>query len=429
MANVLLTLTDITREAVAVLHEQLQLAKHAVRKYEDRFGKNGSKGQIGTSVAIRKPPRYLVGKLASISGLSGDSAEDSVTLNATIRRNVRLSFNSQDLSLSVTDFSRQFLRPAISRLAREIDLVGFALCKYAPQTRVTHDVTTAIAFIDYVTVNARLTQQLAREDERKLFAEAVTHAIVVDANKGLFQSSTEVEDQYLKGYMGISGGFTWISSQNVSSIAFPAVPAQALGTLSAIGVEAAQLIAVTGGTANGVIMNGQGFTVAGCYAIDPETQANLPYLKTFIAYAPATDSITGTGTEIAVTLNGSGVGNIPIADKLYTVGTSGPTLANISSLPASGAAATRTETGTIGASTTAPIAFGIQSDAMALAVIGLEVPGGVDIGASESFENIGLRIVRQYDVVSDIWNCRVDIQFGWAILRPELIASIVGKAG
>ena len=56
MANALLTITDITREAVAVLHEQLQLAKHAVRKYEDRFGKNGSKGQIGTSVAIRKPP-------------------------------------------------------------------------------------------------------------------------------------------------------------------------------------------------------------------------------------------------------------------------------------------------------------------------------------------------------------------------------------
>ena len=64
-----------------------------------------------------------------------------------------------------------------------------------------------------------------------------------------------------------------------------------------------------------------------------------------------------------------------------------------------------------------------------MAVIGLEVPGGVDLGAAESFENIGLRIVRQYDVVSDIWNCRVDIQFGWAIMRPELIASIVGKAG
>ena len=71
----------------------------------------------------------------------------------------------------------------------------------------------------------------------------------------------------------------------------------------------------------------------------------------------------------------------------------------------------------------------IQKDALALGVIGLEVPGGVDIGASESFEGVGLRIIRQYDVVSDNWTCRIDIQFGWAILRPELIASIAGKQG
>ena len=76
-----------------------------------------------------------------------------------------------------------------------------------------------------------------------------------------------------------------------------------------------------------------------------------------------------------------------------------------------------------------PVTGHAAQDAMALGVIGLEVPGGVDLGASESFEGIGLRIVRQYDVVSDNWTCRIDIQFGWAVLRPELISSIVGKAG
>ena len=412
MSNTLLTIKDITREAVAVLHEELQLAKHAVRKYEDRFGK--SSGQIGTTVSIRKPPRYGVGTSADISGLSGDSTEDYVDLAVTTRRNVKLVFSSQDLTLNINDFSKQFVRPAISRLAREVDLVGFAAVKIGPQSRLSHDVTTAMAFIDYVTMNARLSQQLAPESDRKLFAEAITMATIVDANKGLFQASTQIEEQYLKGYMGTSGGFVWVSSQNVPTITFGATVAASLGTLSATPAEGDVIIAVTGGTANGVLKAGQGFTVAGCYAIDPETQAQLPYLYTFINTAD-------------VTLNGSGVGNITTATKIYTTATN-RTVANVSVLPASGNAAAPTETSAT-AGKSSPLSFGIQKDALALGVIGLEVPGGVDIGASESFEGVGLRIIRQYDVVSDNWTCRIDIQFGWAILRPELIASIAGKQG
>lgn len=409
MSNTLLTISDITREAVAVLHEKLALAKNAVRKYEDRFGKKG--GQIGTKVSIRKPPKYAVGTTADITSISGDSAEDYVDLNCTTRRNVKLVFSSQDLSLSIGDFRKQFLLPAISRLAREIDKVGFDLVKLSPQYRYGRTVTSAISFSDYVQMNALLTTQLAPEDGRTLYAGAIDHAGVVDANKGLFQNSTQIAEQYANGYMGTSGGFDWVSTENTPSIIWASVQPTA-GTLSATGVEVASTLAVTGMGANAVVKAGTAFTVAATNAIDPETQDALNYLYTFIA---ASD----------VTLNGSGAGNITIASKMYTVATSGRTLANISALPQSGAAITPVELGTV-ASKAGKLVFGIQKDALALGVIGLEVPGGVDMAAQEDFEGIALRIVRSYDVLTDNWTCRIDTQFGWAVLRSELIASTVG---
>jgi len=231
MATTLLTIADITKEAVAVLHEELQLAKIANRKYEDRFGKKS--GQIGTKVSIRKPPKYAVGTSADVSALSGESVEDYVDLNCTTRRNIKLVFSSLDLTMKINDFSKQFVRPAVARLAREIDLVGFAALKTAPQSRVTRTSTNAISFLDYALMNARLDSNLAPSNDRTLFATSVDHAYVVDGNKGLFQSSEAIKDQYLKGYMGTSGGFEWVACQSLPSITFGAVPATA-GTAAAL---------------------------------------------------------------------------------------------------------------------------------------------------------------------------------------------------
>ena len=421
MANTLLTIKDITREALAVLHEEVQLAKHATRKFEDRFGKKS--GQIGLSLDIRKPPKYSVGTTADITALNGDTVEDYVTLSVTTRRNVKMTFSSEDLSLKINDFSKQFVRPALARLAREIDLVGFGVLKTAANSRVAHDVSTDLAFADYLAMNAKLTQQLANENDRTLFADATTMAAVVNANKGLFQAAAEIGKQYEKGLMGISGGFDWIGTQSAGYLNYAATPITTIGTVTAslvpvgsVTYEGANVINFSGATASATMVAGQGFTIPGVYAIDPETQLQLPNLYTFIA---AADAVSTTGGVLAVT----------VGAPIYTVAGSGRTKANVSALPLVGATgAALTETGIV-ASKTSPLAFGIQQDTLALGVIGLEVPGGVDMGASENFEGLGVRIIRVYDVNLDIWTCRVDVQFGWAVLRNELLTSIVGKQG
>ena len=58
MANTYLTISDITRECLRVLHEKLSFIGTIDRQYDDRFAKKGAK--IGTSLQIRLPNQYTV---------------------------------------------------------------------------------------------------------------------------------------------------------------------------------------------------------------------------------------------------------------------------------------------------------------------------------------------------------------------------------
>lgn len=410
MSNTILTISDVAREAVMILHEKLALAKIATRKYESRFGKTaGNSRAIGTKITIPRPAKYTVGTSADITSLNKDLIEGSVEINATTRRNVALSFTSDDLALKIADFAKKKLEGPMSRLAREIDLVGFNLLKVSPQTRYGRTVTSAMSFSDYVQMNALMTTQLCPEDRRNLFAGSLDHAVVVDALKGLFQSSEDIADQYANGYMGTSGGFEWVSTENTPSITWAATIPVA-GTLTAAPAEGGTVIAVTGMGNAAVVKAGAGFTVAGCYAIDPETQAQLNYLYTFIA---ASD----------VTLNASGVGNITVADAMYTTATN-RTFANMSALPQSGAAITPTEAGSV-ASKSGKLVFGVHADALALACVDMAEP---DTGKAEqaNYEGISLRIWKFSDGLLDTHTTRCDVQFGWGLLNKEFVVSTVG---
>ena len=68
----------------------------------------------------------------------------------------------------------------------------------------------------------------------------------------------------------------------------------------------------------------------------------------------------------------------------------------------------------------------MADEAVAFANVELQVPGGVDFGATETQDGISLRIVRAYDIGDDVMKTRVDLAFGAAILRPEWVGQIIG---
>jgi hypothetical protein len=109
--------TAVTREALRVLHQKLNFIPDTDLQYDDQYAKTGAK--IGTDLKIRTPNQYVVRKGASLS--AQDTVESSVTLTVASQYGVDLNFTSVDLTLSLDDFSKRIIDPAMAVLAANIE--------------------------------------------------------------------------------------------------------------------------------------------------------------------------------------------------------------------------------------------------------------------------------------------------------------------
>jgi len=112
MANTLLTISMITREALRVLENNLKFFRGVRKDFDDSFGRTGAK--IGTVLNIRKPPRY-VGRRGQALQIE-DATETFVPLALTTQYGCDLAFTSADLTLSIDDFADRFIKPAAAKL-------------------------------------------------------------------------------------------------------------------------------------------------------------------------------------------------------------------------------------------------------------------------------------------------------------------------
>ena len=125
MANTLLTISMITREALRVLENNLTFTKGVNRQYDDKFGVEGAK--IGTVLNVRNPPRYI-GRTGTAISIE-DATETQVAVTLDTQFGVDITFTSEDLALKIDDFSQRFITPAIATVANKIDTAGLALYK------------------------------------------------------------------------------------------------------------------------------------------------------------------------------------------------------------------------------------------------------------------------------------------------------------
>jgi len=410
MSNKLLTIADITRESLRVLHEECQLLKACTRKYEDRFAKSGAK--IGASVDIRKPVKYGVVESADVTGQIEDSVESFITLNVNKRRVIPMQFTSEELTLDIDDFSKRFIRPAMQRLARKIDQ-DIAEEIVANGYRLGRsDITTPVTFEDVTLLNAQLNTQFAETGDRRLFMDAFNQAKIVNENRQLFQSAKELGKQYETGSMGLAGGFNFISSETVPKINFT-------GTITAAVVNGAVVNGVTSIALDGItgtatsIAKGQAFTVPGVYQVDPETLEALPRLYTFIAAGDAVIT-AGAATVSVVTPI------VAVEDANY-----GKSDINVSALPADDASATFLE-GTASAGSIGQLGVALAPEAVTFASVDLELPGVSKMEYREAYDGVSMRIVKTYNGLTDEGLYRVELLYGVKTVRPEHVASTIG---
>ena len=116
MSNTILTINMITREAVRLWVNTNSFLQHIDTQYDDQFAVTGAK--IGQSLRIRLPNDYTVrtGPVAQIQ----DTAETSTTLTLATQKGVDVSFNSVERTMSLDDYSKRILAPAVNNLVGSV---------------------------------------------------------------------------------------------------------------------------------------------------------------------------------------------------------------------------------------------------------------------------------------------------------------------
>jgi hypothetical protein len=404
LANTLLTISMITREALRVLENNLTFTKYVRRDFDDEYGRAGAK--IGTVLNIRKPPRY-VGRVGQALQLE-DATETSVPLTLNVQRGVDIIFSSQDLALSIDDFSERFIMPAIANVANGIDFDG--LSQYLNvYNEIGTPGTVPNQLLTYLQAGQRLDEEAApRDKDRALVVSPAMQAVIVDALKGLFHDASDIEKQYSEGTMGRTIGFKWSMDQNVRVQTVGAYGG-VVGTINAAN-QTGSAITTSGWTANAAILN-QGDVVSfqGTFAVNPQNKQSTGSLRQFVV----TQNVVASGAGVAtIPISGPGGLGIILAGPFQTVTAS----------PTNGAAINIQ--GTSGTSSPRGLAF--HKDAFAFGCADLPLPGGVDIADRVNDKQLGcsIRLVRAYDINTDRFPTRLDILYGWATLYPELATRI-----
>jgi hypothetical protein len=412
MANLIATLTMITREALMVLHNNLGFAKGVNRQYSAEFAQTGAK--IGTTLNVRQPNRYFVseGPVITIQ----NTTETYVPVTLQKQYNVAVNFTSQDLTCSMDDISKRILTPAMAKIASRIDQDGLALAKqiynnvgtpgYTPGANQGTGIATVNSPQIFLNAGVLLDNSAAPRDEsRRVILNPLAQGGTVAGLSGLFQASESLAEQYRKGVMGSAFGFEFCMDQNVNTLTCGNRAATAL--VSGSNQTGASLI-VSGLGANATVSAGEKFYLSGVDSVNPENQMDTGLPQQFVVLT-------------ATTANSTGYATLSISPSIV-VAASNVANGTVTAAPSGGA--TLTWYGT--ASTTYPMSLAYHQDAFTLATADLILPGGTDMAAREVYDGISMRVVRQYDITNDTLPLRIDVLAGWACLRPEFATVLWG---
>jgi hypothetical protein len=393
MANAILTPTAVTREALRVLHQKLNFVGSITREYDDSFARQGAK--IGDTLKVRLPNQYTVRSGSTLN--AQDTTESTVDLKVQTQKGVDLNFTSVDLTLALDDFSERILEPAMAVLAANIE--ADAMTMYKDVYNQVDNQGQAASFTKVLQGRKILVDNLAPLNGRTCNLNTQDNVDMVDALKGLFNDQTTISKQNREGFMGRTAGFDFM--ENTLWPSHPRGAASAAYTTSTlVGVlplVATPVTAITVATGTGAAVRGDVFTIANVFRVHPETKQSTGILQQF---AVAADYAGGAG---AISITPS----IILAGPYQNV-----------IIPTTSATAALGFSGVI--STNYGLSMAYQKGAFAFASADMVMPRGVDFAAREAFDGVSMRIVRQYDINSDKFPCRLDVLYGFKTIRPQL---------
>jgi hypothetical protein len=396
MSNSILTIDMITRKALEILENNLVLTRNVNRAYDDSFAVEGAK--IGSTLRIRLPDRALVTDGAALQ--VQDDNEQFTTLTVSNQKHIGVNFTTAELTMQLDDFAERVLKPRISQLAASIDADVANSFRNMYQSVGTPGLTPATSLV-LLQAQQKLNEAAAVMSPRYATVNPAANAGLVEGMKGLFNPTDTISKQFKNGMMGM--GVLGLDEINMSQ----SIKQFTTGTRNATGTTGA---AVTAQGSNTIVLAGVGnaltiragdvFTVAGCFSVNPQTRESTGSLQQFVVLADVTSTAGGAAT-------------VTVSPAMYSASHA---LATVDTLPANGAVTTF-----IGAANSQyPQNLVYHKDAITFATADLLMPQGVDMASRQVHNGISMRIVRQYDINNDRLPCRIDVLYGYSVIRPQM---------
>jgi hypothetical protein len=417
VANTILTIDMITREALRLFKNSNAFLKSIDRQYDEDFAKSGAK--IGSALRVRLPNDFTVrrGAAASVQGTN----EQKTSLVMANQIGVDIQFSSAERALSLDDYSERILKPAINDIAGQIaaDIMGgmdglVPAGTLYPDTQLPasnlvgkFDGSNNLLNADlntFLSANARL-NKLSAPGNRKIVLDPITEARMVGSLAGLLNPSNEISEQFLTGQMKRGLGFTWMMDQTVlahttGAYGTPPTVSGANQSGSGLGTMTLNVSAL-----NGPVNAGDVFTIAGVFAVNRVTKQAYPELQQFTVVQAA--AAGATSLSIYPSINPP-VGGNPVQYQTVTAS------------PANGAQITFLTN----ASAQYRMNLAYVPEAITMVTADLELPKGVHEAYRETYDNTSMRIVTAYNVQTDQFITRLDILYGFKALRPEWIVRV-----
>ena len=426
MANTLLTINMITREAVRLWKNSNAFVQHVDMQYDDSFAKTGAK--IGSALRIRLPNDFTVrtGPAAQIQ----DTAEQSTTLVLATQKGVDVSFNTVDRTMSLDDFSRRILAPMVNNLAGAVasDVMsgvdtggtnGAGICNYVQNTVPAADgaysapITSPVA-ATWLQAGAYLKQNSAPMDNWKFILDPITEARTVSSLAGLFNPQAKIGEQYRTGRMASDTlGGDWYMDQTVVQHTGGTYN----GSTTVSGANQTGLAITTNANGSGTLVVGDlvtfgtGALSTDVHMVNRITKQATSQLRQFVVTSAFTGG-TSTTLNIYPALIPFGAGSTQV--QYQTVDNS----------PINGAQINLVNP----ASTAYRKNFLFAPEAVTMATADLVMPTkGVEEAAREQFDGIAMRMLTAYVPGTDQLITRLDVLYGYLFVRPEW-ACIVADA-
>lgn len=424
VANNLINNSMITREALMIRRNTNDFVQNLSREYQSQFAQRGAK--IGDTINVRLPNDYVVQDGPIVNPEA--TAERSIPLVINYRKNVPMSFSTQERTLNMDDFSGRYIAPATNALVGQVASDAMTLALQASNMVLNLDSNgnlIAPSSQTWLQAKALLTACNAPLEDRYAVLDPMTDANTVAGMMGLFQPGT-VGRQTTDGQMGskILGVREWMQDQTVTISQTGSYDSKATSTgaygnytpngapVTTISSSASPHSSVISTSAiNGTLNAGDVITIAGVNRINRINKNSLHIPQQFVVLANCA----------------SGATSIPVSPAIVPPSSSGPVpYQTVDAAPAADAVI----------SLVAPAGSVIRRNmlyskrAMTLATVDLEMVdrGVVDCGRA-SLDGISLRTLTYYNGSDDTRATRLDVLYGlgmlrpdWAVIVPELVS-------